>query len=959
MRVMDMVVQVGAGVGLITVGVATAGLVIAAIPVLRAYVRFQRVRLKRVAEGVPVYPDSFAAMEKGARTYSRKKATKNGVLHAVPAWNTRLVRRAIEAGDLYMGRSLWPYRPYPEAPIGTWKERYTRVVAMLFEDDLFVPAPNRKRGVAVFGAAGSGKTTACVYPWLTHVGLNASGNATFALDVKGPDFLNKFRSLYNYSQRPVMVFDPWCPDYSLSFQPLQSVGDDGAELAELTTAILSLAESTKGSGGNESPYWRESARQLLRSLLDVAMYWPFRFRNVPSVVSLIVQGEEKVRAALRNCNGVVIGSGSNRYTVRLLPPRDRVLAAFRLLALTPPPVLLAHRTRGEGVDDALSVLERCPQKILDEFRRVQGEIASTYLGWQQGTAGADPETATLVAKGQALEANGCPFPVHSDDLANALEAIRDASTDGALPARGIMFRATDRQGRMAGWGVTSIRPVNGDIVVEVREDTGGYVAYAVEVAAAAVVHLWTDADAGLKHLRARVGAILDAPDQTFGSTLSTLSQAAANLAASRGIGLYLCRSELHLNDLLAPVPEGKGAPIMVCGAQASQKDSGSYALALAITSLVIAALKARSHKRPGDPARTTHTLNFILDEFAQLKMASDMAKDAPNLLRGYNASWAILVQSLAQLLDEYGPNGAESILTSCLTKVYFPRIPKNHAAKLAAAVGRCTVERVSRDKDGKMHSVTLEEKQCFDEATLPGLTLNGEADLNGAKLALVETDKGFIVVRSLPFWEDPKNRGVLGMVSDETSGDWKTAGELDRATYNSVLPRYMVESIIPGQPSDVEWERRRGEPITKGSHLIPETPRSTSESAQRGPVGPAVSRMQDRTRAEYADPYWPLLHAVLGGFMDIEHYDEVTGIRRRGAQLRYYELKHPSIYATTLAAGVLAVISGFPHPDALPRPQASQPTAKANPTRTEAVSDETMQDLNALLPILGAAGNDT
>lgn len=918
------------GAVLAVVGVALLGVVCLGALMLRPYVRFQYARGKREADGLPVFPDHFPRPDQlFAKSRAQAESQREPPPFLVRACDAAGNADAIAHGCLYLGKTVFPYAPWRSARIGTVRERISSLIASLFEFEIYLPAKQRREHVLLYGPPGGGKTVAFISRWLADAA--ATRDAFVVADVKGPELANRFVNAIKASGRDAMVYDPFCAALSNAWEPIYGAAATDT-LAKVSGAVLALSKTTAEHAPSGEPIWKESATDLLNDLLRLSQFWPMRYQNLHYIVTLAASGVERIRAALAHCNG----DGRRR----MLPTIDEVRAAVTAVVKAHPHALLDDTKRPKSLTGHLWTLERATYSVAEIVRQIRTDIGSTYLGWGAAEA-TDPEPlrVRLRAGGEAGGAAGAEdvpalvtpdgdggwrplavYPSMRDRAAS--EALVRALAAGTL-ADTISFRAEGPRG-MAFYEVTTVGlDAAGAVGATLLDRTATYADTRIALAQPDIYEAWDRAARDLKAFRDTAENHLKSDAKTFASTLFTLAPSARKLRESREVGLFLSRCEIRPYDLLAPQPEGRGAPILFLGASNQHLPKGSAAIAQAMTALVIAEIAKRAGKAPSDPTKSNHTVHFILDEFANLKLDVQLVKDSVTLMRGWGASMVMALQHYNQGVQNYGENDWKTIHGSTRTHQHLPAIAEDHAKRLVEQMGQVTVTRVQKNGDGGKRMESREQKPLMDLADVTSLRINGRPTPAGMSLGLLKSKGRFALTRIESFYENARVRQQLGMAYDPKLKQWLTASEWNPTVSNPNLPRYPIPSIVPGSKGDSFYDQHRDEPITSGSHLLPSVGSVTSEEARHGKTGAGEGGLDDRTRFRPRDEYWVFLYYLLNQHMELTDYDPVTGRQRQDAPVRWYELKHPDVFSDTFFEHIL-VSEATEQKAAAPRP--SQPT---------------------------------
>lgn len=258
---------------------------------------------------------------------------------------------------------------------------------------VYVPYKKRFQHTAILGGTGKGKSTSFVYPALAY-GAMEPDTAYFAIDVKSPQFLRTFGPLYQKANKPVYFVDPWTPNETMAFEPVwRASGERKKIVAEVVTSY-SLDPSPPQNSGN-SEFFNLAASRLMRSLLDIAQFWPRRFCNLPCIAQLVGGGGNAIKEAIENLHTLVPD-----FEQELRPAMERVLAATA--------ADLRPLGRRAELTEALEVLDRAGYDLAARLRQARRDIHG------------DPKAKDRAVKtGEALEAIRRDFWIDAERLSRS------------------------------------------------------------------------------------------------------------------------------------------------------------------------------------------------------------------------------------------------------------------------------------------------------------------------------------------------------------------------------------------------------------------------------------------------------------------------------------------------------------------------------------------------------------
>jgi type IV secretion system protein VirD4 len=100
-----------------------------------------------------------------------------------------------------------------------------------------------------------------------------------------------------------------------------------------------------------------------------------------------------------------------------------------------------------------------------------------------------------------------------------------------------------------------------------------------------------------------------------------------------------------------------------------------------------------------EPEADEYSITFFLDEFVRLGQMNEL-KRVPAIGRSYRLNCVFVVQTLAQLRDIYGADGAEEFMGTCSYQVFFTQNEPRVAEMLSKAIGTKTVK--TKSTSGRM-----------------------------------------------------------------------------------------------------------------------------------------------------------------------------------------------------------------------------------------------------------------
>jgi type IV secretion system protein VirD4 len=126
---------------------------------------------------------------------------------------------------------------------------------------------------------------------------------------------------------------------------------------------------------------------------------------------------------------------------------------------------------------------------------------------------------------------------------------------------------------------------------------------------------------------------------------------------------------------------------------------------------------------PAGDRRTRHALLFLLDEFPLLGRL-EFFQSALAYMAGYGLRAFLVVQSLNQLDQAYGPNNA--ILDNCHIRVAFASNDDRTAKRIAELLGTTTETRQAQSHSGKRWALWLDHQSVAEQEIARPLLTPGE-----------------------------------------------------------------------------------------------------------------------------------------------------------------------------------------------------------------------------------------
>ena len=168
----------------------------------------------------------------------------------------------------------WPLSPTADGPAIVVGEVHhpTRAEESAAPEWLTIPARGLLTGVAIFGAVGSGKTSACLHPFARQLLSCHAGNpdrraAALILEVKG-DFCHDIRRMLTELDRDEDYIE-LSLDGRMTWNPLSATWLDSYSLAY---TVASLLNQLFGKG--KEPFWQQAYTNLVRWIIELYRVLP-------------------------------------------------------------------------------------------------------------------------------------------------------------------------------------------------------------------------------------------------------------------------------------------------------------------------------------------------------------------------------------------------------------------------------------------------------------------------------------------------------------------------------------------------------------------------------------------------------------------------------------------------------------------------------------------------------------
>ena len=199
----------------------------------------------------------------------------------------------------------WPITDTDEKPAIVGGETHHPVEAREIPDPdwLVIPERGLYTGIAIFGAVGSGKTSACMHPFARQLLSWQARNperraAALVLEVKG-DFCDDIREILIQAGREDDYMELGL-DGDYQWNPLGAHWLDSYSLAYTVSSLLNQL-----FGKGKDPFWQQAYTNLVKWIIELHRIFPDRWVTLQDVYQCAIKPElfqEKLDAAERVVN---------------------------------------------------------------------------------------------------------------------------------------------------------------------------------------------------------------------------------------------------------------------------------------------------------------------------------------------------------------------------------------------------------------------------------------------------------------------------------------------------------------------------------------------------------------------------------------------------------------------------------------------------------------------------------
>jgi type IV secretory pathway TraG/TraD family ATPase VirD4 len=284
-----------------------------------------------------------------------------------PGYMSLPPRKMLGSGAMAFGRTMPRFSIFPDMyPFREWRRR----VEYWSSRPIQIPYMKRMQHMSVLGATGKGKSTALALPVLAYGALEKN-TSYVCVDVKSPEFLRLFSTIYRSWGKKLVFFDPFS-DETLAFEPLWRTSDEDKKIIAEVLATYSIEVSQQSSSEN-SEFFKVAAVRLLNGLMDLArMTWPRRMCNLPCVQQLVAAGGNAIAEAFEKAPDNI-------------PSLEATMAAINAI-LPASAGDLRRAERSEMLTYALRVLDRSgypTARAVKRMRKLEEEFRAGKLDQQK------------------------------------------------------------------------------------------------------------------------------------------------------------------------------------------------------------------------------------------------------------------------------------------------------------------------------------------------------------------------------------------------------------------------------------------------------------------------------------------------------------------------------------------------------------------------------------------------
>jgi len=249
------------------------------------------------------------------------------------------------------------------------------------------------------------------------------------------------------------------------------------------------------------------------------------------------------------------------------------------------------------------------------------------------------------------------------------------------------------------------------------------------------------------------------PEKVLGSYMSVLFDGGLRLWAGPDVRDATAATDFWITDF-----RSDPASVFLC---VSQKDLGVLSPLIRLMFQQMFTLLQETDRTEED----RFDVLFLLDEFASLGKMQEMGR-AITTVRSSGAHLMLIVQSLANLREVYGADGAANFLGNCELQLFMAPTDTDTPRYISEAIGDQTrAVRVKSWRQGRWDAASIQERQEGGRLIRPEQIRMLGPD---AAIALVR-DRNPVVVAKVRYYED---RGLMALF-EEHKGFWSLP-ELDR-----------------------------------------------------------------------------------------------------------------------------------------------------------------------------------
>ena len=274
----------------------------------------------------------------------------------------------------------WPLSPSADGPAIVVGEVHhpVRAIESPAPEWLTIPERGLYTGVAIFGAVGSGKTSACMHPFAHQLfGWQATNPerraAALVLEVKG-DFCHDIRRMLTELGRAEDYIE-LSLDGRLTWNPLSATWLDAYSLAY---TVASLLNQLFGKG--KEPFWQQAYTNLVRWIIELCRVLPGGWVTLRDVYHCAID-KELFAKKIQQAQTYAADMSDTRITIAATGMKGDQITPLRGVGFQPDPSDLS-RVQARAEPAVLTYLQQ--HQITHDRERCERTTASGAIGHPGG-----------------------------------------------------------------------------------------------------------------------------------------------------------------------------------------------------------------------------------------------------------------------------------------------------------------------------------------------------------------------------------------------------------------------------------------------------------------------------------------------------------------------------------------------------------------------------------------------